>query len=114
MASTGTRLRCASNSRAHCQLAGQPGVRGRSEGRGLFVAHVLPRHGAGTSQRVGETVQAVARQAVDTLDTADSKRGDDVVGDGRHGRLLVGDFGVFVGAERGQNTPHSLYFGANR
>ncbi len=54
------------------QLSGQRGIRRRRERGCLLVTDVLPRDFAGAPERVGETVEAVTREAVDAAHTAES------------------------------------------
>ncbi len=70
--------------RADRQLTRKGRIRGGRERRGLLVTDVLPRDFAGSAYRVGEPVEAVARQAVDATNPTDAQGGDDVIGDGRH------------------------------
>ena len=79
--------------RADGEPSGQRSVGGRGECGRLLVTHVLPGHFGNTPDRVGEAVEAVARQPVDTADAAERQRGDDMVGDGRHPVTLC-DFGA--------------------
>ena len=54
------------------QLSGQRGIRRRRERGCLLVTDVLPRDFAGAPDRVGETIEAVTREAVDATHTAES------------------------------------------
>ena len=98
IASTGTRLRWASNRplircrfpgpqlAAHtASCAGDRGLAGGRERGRLLVADVLPGDVTVAAQRVGEAVQRVARQPVDPADAGGLQGGDHDVGDrGRH------------------------------
>ena len=53
------------------QLSGQRGIGGRRERGRLLVTDVLPSDFTGAPDRVGEAVEAVAGQAVDTAHTAE-------------------------------------------
>src|SRR4029077_2030887 len=69
---------------AYRKLTGQCGVGRGGERRGLLVADVFPGNGARAADRIGETVETVARHPIDPLDSADRKGSDDVLGDGWH------------------------------
>jgi len=70
---------------AYRKLTGQRRVGGRGERGGLLMADGFPGDGIRAADRVGETVEAVARHPIDPSDSADRQGADDVLGDGYHG-----------------------------
>jgi hypothetical protein len=69
---------------AHRQLAGQCGVGGGGERRGFLVTHVFPTDLRGAADRVGETVEAVARYAVHAAHPTGFQCRDHVLRNGWH------------------------------
>jgi hypothetical protein len=75
---------------ADSQPAGHVCVGAGGEGGDLFVAYMQPFHAAAPANGVGEAVQTVADDVVDTLHSSGGENLNHLVGDGLGHRGLLG------------------------